>query len=142
MASPRVIRNVDGEQAAHDLAREHHAAMTGADSARIDSLVGDVGAIRGDVQAVRSKVDDVVGGVNELREALTVLVRHDVQMQHHNATAVILRADVDAIDKRLQTAEKQIGPLVEMRSWVIGGGLMVLGIVGAAIVALVMKGSA
>jgi prophage DNA circulation protein len=143
MSTPRVIRSVDAEQAAEALAREHQAlaAMTGADSMRIDALVGDVGSIKGSVAAVREKVDGVANGVNELREALTVLVRHDVQMQHHNATAVVLRADVDAIDKRVQTIEKQVGPLVEMRSWVIGGGLMVLGVVGAAVLALVMKGT-
>lgn len=138
---PRTTRVIDAERALSELAREHQAlaGMTGADSARIDALVGDVGQIRGNVQVVHAKVDSVATGVNELRDALAVLVRHDVQMQHHSAAAQALRTDMDGIDKRVQTVEKQIGPVVELRAWVIGAGLAALGVVGLAGLALVMR---
>lgn len=141
MTQPRVIRTTDAERALSELAREHQAlaGMTGADSGRIDALVGDVGAIRGTVQVIGSKVDGVADSVNELRDALTVLVRHDVQMQHQSAEAVVLRKDVADMGGRVQTLERQIGPLIEMRAWVIGGGLGVLGLIGLAIAKLVMR---
>ena len=142
MSQPRIIRGaIDAERAVEDLANEHKrlAGMTGADSARIDALVGDVGAIRGNVQAVAGKVDGVASSVNELRDALTILVRHDEQMRSYSAAALSVRADVDGIDKRMQVLERQIGPLIEMRTWVIGGGLGILALIGIAVAKLVMR---
>ena len=141
MTQPRVIRATDAERAIHDLANEHQrlAGMTGADSARIDAIVGDVGEIRGSVEVVRAKVDGVANGVNELRDALTVLVRHDVQMQHQSAEVSAMRTDIAAVNTRVSTLERQIGPVVEMRAWVIGGGLGVLALIGLALAKLVMR---
>lgn len=141
MTQPRTIRATDAERAVADLAREHQvlAGMSGADSARIDALVGDVGTIKGNVQVVGAKVDGVATSVNELRDALTVLVRHDVQMQHNTSETVSMRGDLADMSTRVQTLEKQVGPLIELRLWVIGGGLTVLALVGVAIVKLVMR---
>lgn len=141
MNGPRITHVLDPERAVADLAREHQvlAGMTGADSARIDALVGDVGTIKGSVQAVNSKVDGVASGVNELRDALAILVRHDVEMSHNRTAAEALRVDVNTMSGRVQVLERQIGPVVEMRGWVIGGGLAVLGVVGLGLVALVMR---
>ncbi len=140
MTDPRIIRTRDTERAIADLAREHQAlaGMTGADSARIDGLVKDVGTINGNVQAVREKVDDVADGVNELRDALTVLVRHDVKMQHHDQEVAALRKDVSDVGSRVMTLEKQIGPVMETRGWIIGGGLGILALIGLAVAKLVM----
>jgi hypothetical protein len=142
MSQPRIIRGaIDAEKAVEDLANEHKrlAGMTGADSARIDALVGDVGTIKGNVQVVGAKVDGVASSVNELRDALTVLVRHDVQMQHQTADAALLRSEVATMSGRVQTLEKQVGPLIEMRTWVIGGGLGILALIGLAVAKLVMR---
>ena len=142
MSQPRIIRgSIDAERAVEDLANEHKrlAGMTGADSARIDALVGDVGIVKGNIQVVGAKVDGVASSVNELRDALTVLVRHDVQVQQHAAENVILRKDVTDIGGRVQVLERQIGPLIEMRTWVIGGGLGILALIGIAVAKLVMR---
>jgi septal ring factor EnvC (AmiA/AmiB activator) len=150
MTDPRITRSRDAERAVADLAREHEvlAGMTGADSRRIDGLVKDVGQINGNVEAVRQKVDGVADGVNELRDALTVLVRHDIKMQHTDSEVVSLRRDVADMGARVQTLERhervqvlerQIGPLVELRTWVIGGGLTVLSVVALAVLALVIR---
>ena len=141
MTATRTVRTTDAERAINELAREHQALsnMTGSDSARIDSLVGDVGTIKGHVQVVGAKVDGVATSVNELRDALTILVRHDEQMRSYATAAASVRADVDKMDGRVQTLERQIGPLIEMRMWVIGGGLGALGLIGLAVAKLVMR---
>jgi hypothetical protein len=141
MTDPRIIRARDGDRAAAELAREHDAlaGMMGADSRRIDALVGDVGQIRGNVEAVRQKVDGVADGVNELRDALTVLVRHDIKMQHTDSEVVSLRKDVSEMGVRVQTIEKQVGPLVETRKGLIVLASAVAVTILLAIVGLVIK---
>ena len=142
MTEPRVLRGLtDTDRALSELARDQRAlaGMTGADSARIDKLVGEVGTLGGDVRAVKEKVEGVADGVNELRDALTVLVRHDVQMTHNTAEAASLRKETAALDNRVQVLERQVGPLVETRK-----GIMVLASAVAvtillAIVGLVLK---
>lgn len=141
MTAPRVIRATDAERALNDMAREHEALanMTGADSRRIDKLVGEVGTMGGDVKAVREKVDGVAAGVNELRDALTVLVRHDVQMQHHASEAQALRKETTALDGRVQILEKQVGPLVETRKGILVMASAVAVTILLAILGLVIK---
>ena len=141
MTEPRIIRARDPERASEELAREHDvlAGMMGADSRRIDGLVKDVGQINGNVEAVKQKVEGVANGVNELRDALTVLVRHDIKMQHHDAEAQALRKDLTGMDSRVQTLEKQVGPLVETRRGLIVLASAVAVTILLAIVGLVMK---
>jgi hypothetical protein len=50
-----------------------------------------------------------------------------------------MRGDLADMSIRVQTLEKQVGPLIELRLWVIGGGLTVLALVGVAVVKLVMR---
>lgn len=141
MTGARVIRSTDAERAISDMAREHEALanMTGADSRRIDKLVGDVGALGGDVRAVKEKVEGVADGVNELRDALTVLVRHDVQMQNHAAQSDAMKRDVISLGDRVQTLEKQVGPLVETRKGLIVLAGAVATTILLALVGLVLK---
>jgi predicted RNase H-like nuclease (RuvC/YqgF family) len=140
MTEPRIIRGRDAERAVADLAREHEvlAGMTGADSRRIDALVGDVGQIKGQVQSVKEKVEGVADGVNELRDALTVLVKHDMKMQHTDGEVVSLRRDVLDISGRVHELERQMGPVVETRAWAIRGILAAVALVGIAIAKLVI----
>lgn len=107
------------------------ANMMGADSRRIDELVGDVGEIKGTVAGVKD-------GVDELRNALAVLVRHDVQMEHNRQAADALRAKVEIIDGRLHAVESALPPLVEMRAWAVRAMLGVLGVIGLALLGLVL----
>jgi predicted RNase H-like nuclease (RuvC/YqgF family) len=140
MPPERRTRVIDPERAITDLAREHEvlAGMTGADSRRIDHLVVDVGEIKGTVSAVKEQVSNVANGVNELRDALTVLVKHDLRLQHSDGQVTALREATAELDKRVHVLERQIGPVVEMRSWVIGGGLGILALIGLALAKLVM----
>jgi outer membrane murein-binding lipoprotein Lpp len=114
------------------------ANMMGADSRRIDDLVENVGEIKGDVQAVKGKVDGVASGVDELRSAMAVLVRHDVQMEHNRAATDRLAADVQKLDDRMSAVEVQMPALIEMRGWGVKAILAVLGVVGLALLALVV----
>lgn len=141
MTPPRIVRATDAERALSDMAREHEALanMTGADSRRIDKLVGEVGTMGGDVKAVKEKVDGVAAGVNELRDALTVLVRHDVQMQHNTAEAQALRKETAEIRADVQTLKEQVGPLVETRKGLIVLASAVAVTILLAIVGLVLK---
>ncbi len=139
MTEPRIIRGLtDTDRALQDLARDQRAlaGMTGADSARIDTLVKEVGTMGGNVEAVRQKVDGVAEGVNELRDALTVLVRHDVQMQNHAAQSDAMKRDVIGLGERVQTLEKQIGPVIEMRTWVIALCLGAAGLIVSKLIGL------
>lgn len=119
--------------------RDVLANMMGADSRRIDGLVEDVGAIRGDMQSVRSKVNDVGDGVNELRNAMAVLVKHEVLMEQAGATLTNVTLAHAKLDERLQTIEKKAPGWDEARTWVLRAGLGVLGVVGLAMVGLVLK---
>jgi hypothetical protein len=124
-----------------ELARRQNEAlanMMGADSRRIDSLVGDVGTIKGEVTGIRSDVSRVGAGVDELRGAMTVLSKHQVTME---GLVTDIRATRDAqyaMDARMRLMEVQIPPLVEARTWAVRGILMVLGVVGLAVLGLVV----
>jgi len=84
------------------------ANMMAADSSRIDSLVGDVGQIKG-------RVESVDKGINELKSAMAVLVRHEVLMEQAGAIAAANTTKIEAIDRRMQDVEKQMPGLIEGR---------------------------
>lgn len=108
------------------------ANMMAADSKRVDQLVDDVGIVKGRMESVHA-------GVNELRAALTVLVKHEVLMGQNSQAAIDLRGEVAAINARVHVVEKEIPSLKETREWIVRGMLAILGVLGLAVVALVMK---
>jgi preprotein translocase subunit Sss1 len=115
------------------------AEMMSADSSRIDTLFKDVGAMRGTVEVVHSQVNDVKAGVDKLSDALAVMVRHELTMEH---TAAAVRSMADQQGKladRLHSLEVKAPGWDELRVWVIRAGLGVLGVVGMAVLLLVMK---
>lgn len=114
------------------------ANMMSADSRRIDGLVETVGVIKGDAQAIKGRVEGISSGVDELRSALAVLVRHDVQMEHNRTATDTLAASVAKLDERVDKVEREIPPLIEMRSWAIKAMLAVIAVVGLAVVGLVV----
>lgn len=129
---------IDPDAAFSQVARETDAlaAMMGADSQRIDGLVQDVGEIRGDVKGLVKNTD-------ELRSALAILVKHDAKIDEQNRTTNAVSAKLEAHDQRLQSIERRAPGWDEARAWVIRAGLLVLGLVGAALVGLVLtKGGA
>lgn len=128
---------------------EAMANMVGTESSRIDALFRDMGSVRGTVEVVHGKVDAVAAGVSKLTDAMAVLVTHEVKMEH-NAAEVrelratqaeqnrALRATQEDQERRLQAVERKVPGYDELRVWVIRAGLGVLGLVGAALVALVL----
>ena len=111
------------------------ANMMAADSRRVDQLVEDVGVVKGRMESVHT-------GVNELRSALAVLVKHEVLMNEHARIAVSVSSDVAALDVRVQAIECEMPQLKESRQWVVRGMLLVLAMVGLALLALVVNGGA
>lgn len=115
------------------------ANMMASDSTRIDTLFKDVGAMRGTVEVVDSKVDAVAAGVNKLTDAMAILVKHEVTMEHNAAEVRAMRELQGKQDERLQAIERKVPGWDELRVWVIRAGLGVLGVVGMAGLLLVMK---
>lgn len=115
------------------------ANMVGTESGRIDSLVQDMGAVRGTVEVVHTKVNDVASGVSRLTDAMAVLVKHEVTMEHNAAEVRAMRETLGSQDHRIQAIERKVPGWDELRVWVIRAGLCVLGVVGMAILLLVVK---
>lgn len=118
------------------------ADMMGAESSRIDSLVKDMGAVRGTVEVVHSQVNDVKAGVDKLSDALEVMVRHELTMEHTAAAVRGMAEQQGKLSDRLHTLEVKAPGWDELRVWVIRAGLGVLGVVGMAMLLLVMKNGA
>ena len=115
------------------------ADMMASDSSRIDTLFKDIGTMRGTMEVVDGKVDSVANGVNKLTDALAVMVRHEVTMEHNAAETRAMHAAQEKIDERLQSIERKVPGWDELRVWVIRAGLGVLGTVGLALLLLVMN---
>lgn len=140
----RVTRKVlvtDPEAAFSMQARQTEALanMMSADSSRIDTLFQDVGAMRGTVEVVDSKVDAVAAGVNKLTDAMAILVKHEITMEHNAAEVRAMREAQEKLTDRVQKIELKVPGWDELRVWVIRAGLGVLGVVGMAGLLLVMK---
>lgn len=137
-------RTDDGGSGTDEIARRQNEAlgkMMGADSARIDGLVGDVGEIKGRVESVHHKVDRMDGKVDKLTDALAAMVRHEVEIDHQRQDQIIMATRVDKLEQRQTVTEQAIGPLQEMRTWAVRGILGVLGAVGLAVLLVVIKGA-
>lgn len=115
------------------------AAMMGADARRIDDLVGDVGAIKGDVRTLTAESHRIGTGVEQLQQSMAVLSRHAVLMETQSAELVALRSKGEGLDGRLRAVEAEIPPLKEARGLVVRAVLLVLGSVGLAVLALVIR---
>lgn len=109
------------------------AAMMGADSKRIDGVVQDIGAIKGDVAAVRGEMGHVAKGVDSLRDALGVLVRHGVVMEQHAAAVTKMQDEQRSHDSRIKSLEVRAPGWDENRKWTIAAILAVVGLVGLAV---------
>ena len=115
------------------------ASMMGADSRRIDELVGDVGAIKGDVRSLKSDTSRIGSGVDQLQQSMAVLGRHAVLMETQSAEISSLRIKNDGLDTRIRVIELDMPALKEARAAIVRGVFVVLGVVGLAVLALVVK---
>lgn len=108
------------------------ASRQGSDAARIDRLVDDVAVVKG-------KVEKVDKGIDELRSALAVLVRHEVVMEQHAKTTQQVRTDHSELDKRVRLIELEMPQLREARGWAVKAVLAVVSVFGLALAGLVIK---
>ena len=115
------------------------AAMMGSDSRRIDVLVNDVGHIKGEMSHSRETQQTIVKGVDELKTAMAVLVRHEVVMEQHGSSVAAVKAEQKAQDDRLHVLERKAPGWDETRAWVVRAGLMVVAAVAIALLALVIR---
>lgn len=99
---------------------------------RVDQIVEDVGIIKG-------RVESVHGGVNELRNALAVLVKHEVLMEQQALAAQNHAQAVVELGRRLTVVEVEMPQLKETRTWVVRGMLLALTSVGLAVLGLVLR---
>lgn len=115
------------------------ANMMGADSRRIDDLVGDVGEIKGDMRTIKADSARTATGVEQLQQSMVVLSRHAVLMETQSAEIASIRAKHEKLDTRVQVIEKDMPPLKEARAWMTRGILMVLCGVGLALLTMVIR---
>ena len=115
------------------------AAMMGVDSQRIDMLVQDVGHIKGEIKSGRNTQEHIVKGIDELKNAMAVLVRHEVVMEQHATAVSGVQKDQREMNDRLHVIERKAPGWDETRQWVVRAALMVLGVVALAVLALVIR---
>jgi len=145
-AQPRPIERhtfTDHDAATRALEREHEvlANMQGADSARIDTLVGEVGKLAGNVEHVRGDVSTVKTGVEKLNGALALLMQHDIHMVQDRARVDALHRRQDQADERLKTIEVAMPGLMETRGAVLkAAGLVVVAVLAAVLGLVLVKG--
>jgi septal ring factor EnvC (AmiA/AmiB activator) len=108
------------------------ANMMAADSRRIDTLVQDVGEVKGTVSHIHD-------GVDKLQNALTILVRHETRMVEYSEKHASANNRLDVMDQRVKEIEKKLPALEETRGWTVKGILTVIAAVGFAVLALVIK---
>ncbi len=118
------------------------ANMMGADSRRIDDLVGDVGEIKGAVTNLRAGVGELKDGVNELRGGMIALTRLSINLERQAEDHGKTQAQMSMMDTRLRAAETTIAselpPLKETREDVRKVQWLVWAAVIAAVLGLVL----
>jgi hypothetical protein len=114
--------------------------MQGIESMRVDGLVKDVGTIKGNVQSLQGDMGRVADGVEQLQASMVILNRHAVLMETQSAEIAQLRTATVDLDKRTRAVEQVLPPLLEMRSWLTKGMLGALGLLGLALLGIVIKG--
>ena len=156
--TPEHTRTTNFDLAADALAREHEALanMQGSESRRVDGLVSDVGIIKGRVENLQGDMSRVVSGVEQLAKSMVDMNRHTIMLENHALETARLRTGFENHETRLQEVEQAmperlgtrlhdvetaIPPLVETRLWAVRGILGAVGVVGLALLALVLKGS-
>ena len=91
------------------------ASMMGADSRRIDDLVGDVGEIKGDMRILKADTGRAVSGIEQLQLSMAAVGRHTVLMESQNAKIDALSAKHEKLDTRLLTVERDMPGIKETR---------------------------
>lgn len=100
-------------------------------STRVDALTKDLSRVEGTVVGIDKKLDD-------LGQSMLLLAR--LEERHQSVTAQLLTGaqSMAAFETRLASVETKMPGLNEMRAWVIGGVLAGIGMIGTAVIKLVM----
>lgn len=77
--------------------------------------------------------------MGRLTDAMTSVVRLEVQHQQVSMAMSTLREKQDATEKRVDALERLMPGLVETRKWIVGWLVAGVGVVGLALLAVVMK---
>jgi hypothetical protein len=101
-------------------------------------LAGDLGELRATAKATDQKVDDMRVAVSKLTDAMTAVVRLDVEFKQHNMAMDTIRTRQDLLDSRMDALERDMPGLRETRGWVVRAMSIVIGAVGLAVLGLVV----
>ena len=110
------------------------ASMMGADSRRIDDLVGDVGEIKGDMRILKADTGRAVSGIEQLQLSMAAVGRHTVLMESQSAKIDALSAKHEKLDTRLLTVERDMPGIKETREdvrkalWIVIAAVIVAGL--------------
>lgn len=98
--------------------------------------------IDGRVAVLERSCDDMRAAIFDIRDSLQVLAR--LEERHGETREALSRAfaDIEKLETRVQKIELHLPGLIEMRGWVIMGMLGIAGLVGVALVGLVVGGKA
>ena len=90
------------------------------------------------VAVLEKSCDDMKEAIMDIRDSLQVLVR--LEERHAETREALSRAfgDIEKVENRLKNIELHMPGLVEMRGWVIMGMLGIAGLVGVALVGMVI----
>lgn len=100
-------------------------------TARVDALVDDISDVKSTLKAVDNKVDNI-------GQALVLLAR--LEERHANTQDKVSGLEKTVTDNggRIGALEKVVPGLVETRGWVVTGLLAGVGMIGIAVVKLVL----
>ena len=87
---------------------------------------------------IRSDQRRLADAVQEISRNLAVLTRVEVNQNHTADHVATLTAQVKDHEQRMQSVERNMPQLLEMRKWVIMGILAGVGMMGTAVVKLVL----
>lgn len=112
--------------------------MTSSEDERVHRLTIELGELRGVVKGVDGKVDDLRTSMAKLTEAMTQVVRLEVKHDQVAAGTSALRDRQDLLDRRVDVLEREMPGLVEARQWIVRAMVTVVGLVGMAVIGLVV----
>ena len=93
--------------------------------------LNDICAVK--IEGIGLRIDSIDTTLARVAESLTMLVRleekHIAHVKDDDAVAIVVKADTD----RLTKLELQVGPLIEMRKWIIAGAVGVISLVAVGV---------
>jgi len=94
------------------------------------------------VAVLERSCDDMKSAIFDIRDSLQVLAR--LEERHAETRDALGRAfnDIEKMEERVKNIELHLPGLIEMRGWVVMGMLGIAGLVGVALVGLVVTGKA